>query len=102
MVHRFAKSQTRLKRLSTRVCIYIYTYVYSFPDSSLAGYNETVTCATQSSPVIYLIYSRVCMLIPISYFTPPPPLPFPFGNHRLVLYVCVKLLIFEQHLWAPF
>ena len=38
----------------------------------------------------YFIYSSLYLLIPNSYFIPPPP-PFPFGNPKFVLYVCESI-----------
>ena len=35
--------------------------------------------------IMHFIYSSMYVLTPISWFNPPP---FPFGNHKLILYVC--------------
>ena len=36
---------------------------------------------------IYLMYSSLYLLIPYPSFVP-PSLPLPFGNHKLIFFVC--------------
>ena len=46
---------------------------------------------SRSLLVIYFIYCRVYVSIPISQFIFPTP--FPFGNHKFAFYVCGSISV---------
>ena len=55
--------------------------------------------------VIHFIHISVYMLIPISQYIPPPPLPPPLsalGDHTVVLYVCVSISALQTGSSVPF
>ena len=70
----------------------VYSKVIQLYIFSIIVYDKilnTVPRAIQQILLVYLfIYGSVHLLIPYSRFIP-PRLPFPFGNHKFVFYVCV-------------
>ena len=83
-----------------------YTYIHSFRFFSLRGYHRIlnrVHCAIECSLlVIYLIYSSVGMFTSSFWFIPPSH--FPFGNHKFVSDLSVRLFLLckQVHLYHFF
>ena len=81
---------------SKMIQLYTSIYIHSFSDSFLIlviteYWVEFAVLCSRSLLVISLIYSSVCMLVPISWH--PSPRHFPFGKGKLVFNICKSVSV---------
>ena len=74
----------------------IQLYIFFFQIFSITHYYKILDIIPCAIPWvlfgIYFIYNSVYLLIPNSYFIS-PSLPFSFGNHKIIFYVCESISV---------